>query len=304
MPRPASQTGLLLLIAGAAIDSTSGLFTRLIPDDGFTIASGRGFAAFALLFLVLLVRDRGGFLKSFLGIGFWGAAFVVLNGAGMVTNILSLANTSVANFFMIFATAPFVAAIAARLLIAEKLDLATLLAAIAGFIGIAVMMASGARSGGLTGDILAFVCVLLYAAIVLVIRRNPHLDILPVIALTVLLSGLLALPFADFGTLSVSSALTLTFFGFFQLAIGNMLIFSAASRIPAAQSGLLGILNAGFAPLWVFLFLGEVPPPATLLGGAIILGAAVAHLLWSIANARRAATRGQASATASIEMPL
>jgi drug/metabolite transporter (DMT)-like permease len=52
---------------------------------------------------------------------------------------------------------------------------------------------------------------------------------------------------------------------------------------------LLGILNAGFAPMWVFLFLHEVPPPATLLGGAIILTAAIAHLVWTISASRPAA---------------
>ncbi len=197
-------------------------------------------------------------------------------------NILSLSLTSVANFFMIFATAPFVAALAARAVLGERLDVATLLAALAGFAGIAVMMFAGARSGGLLGDLLALGCVLTYAALVLIMRHHRTLDILPTIALTVLASALLALPFADFSQVGAPELGLLALFGFFQLAIGNLLIFSAASRIPAAQSGLLGILNAGFAPLWVFLFLGEVPPVSTLVGGAIILGAAVAHLVWTL----------------------
>jgi drug/metabolite transporter (DMT)-like permease len=276
MPRPSTaRTGLLLLILASAVDSTSGLFTRLVPTDGFTTASARGLLAFVFLLGVLALRDRGRMLQSLIGIGSVGLAFVAINSTGMVLNILSLANTSVANFFMIFATAPFVAAIAARLILKEPLDLPTMLAAVAGFAGIAVMMASGARSGGLLGDILAVGCLLGYAALVLLVRRNPGLDMLPVIAVTTLASGLLA---ADWGLLAI--------FGAVQLALGNLLIFAAVARIPAAQSGLLGILNAGFAPLWVFAFLGEVPPPATLVGGAIILGAAVLHLCWTLFRAR------------------
>jgi drug/metabolite transporter (DMT)-like permease len=291
MPRLApAQTGLLLLIGGAAVDSTSGLFTRLIAADGFTTASGRGFAAFVFLALLLGLRDRGRVLPSLIGVGLWGALFVVLNGGGMVLTILALSNTAVANFFMIFATAPFVAAIAARLVLGEPLDLATLLAAAAGFVGIAVMMVAGARSGGLLGDLLAMACVGFYAANILVVRRQPSLDILPVSVLTVLLSGLLALPFADFAAVTPRDGVLLALFGVLQLALANLLVFSAASRIPAAQSGLLGILNAGFAPLWVFLFLGEVPPPATLAGGAIILSAAVAHLVWTLRQAGRGLT--------------
>ena len=59
-----AQSGLLLLLAGSAVDSTSGLFTRLLPTDGFTTASGRGLAAFAFLFLVLAVRDGRGTLRA------------------------------------------------------------------------------------------------------------------------------------------------------------------------------------------------------------------------------------------------
>ena len=147
------------MLAGAVVDSTSGLFTRLLATDGFTTASGRGFAAFLFLLAVLLAGSGRQTLRRLLGIGLFGVAFVALNSLGMVMNILSLSLTSVANFFMIFATAPFIAAIAARIVLGEKLDVATLLAALAGFIGIAVMMFAGARSGGLLGDLLALCCV-------------------------------------------------------------------------------------------------------------------------------------------------
>jgi drug/metabolite transporter (DMT)-like permease len=282
-----AQSGLLLLIAGAAIDSTSGIFTRLLPSDGFTTASGRGLAAFVILMLVLLLRDGRGAIRSLFAIGFWGFAFVALNGSGMVVNILSLSLTSVANFFMIFATAPFVAALGAWALLGERPDRATLLAAFAGLAGIAVMMFAGARSGSLLGDILACVCVLLYCALVLVLRHARRIDILPTITLTVLTSGVLALPFADFSAMTPRDGWVMAAFGCFQLALGNMLIFTAVSRIPAAQGGLLGILIAGFAPLWVLAFLGEVPPPTTLAGGAIILSAAIAHLVWTLRQSKR-----------------
>lgn len=284
-----SQFGLLLLLFGSMVDSTSGLFTRLLGTDGFTTASARGFMAFVFLVLLLVLRDGPGGLRRLVTLGVWGVAFVLLNAVGMVMNILSLANTSVANFFMIFATAPFVAALAARLVLGERLDLATLLAALAGFAGIAIMMASGASTGGLVGDILAVGCLFCYSAIVLVVRKNPQMDILPIIAITVLTSGLLALPFASLSMVSGHDWLLLALFGAIQLAGGNLLIFSAIRRIPAAQAGLLGILNAGFAPAWVLLFLGEVPPVPTMIGGAIILSAAVAHLIWTLTRPQPAA---------------
>jgi drug/metabolite transporter (DMT)-like permease len=273
-----ARSGLLILVAGSAVDSTSGLFTRLLAADAFTAAAGRGLFATLALAAMLWWRDGARAPARLVSVGMAGAAFVALNSLGMVMNILSLRFTAVANFFMIFATAPFVAALAGRVFLAERLDRATLAAALAGLAGIVVMMAGGARSGGLAGDLLACACVLTYAAGVMVVRRNPGMDLLPVLVLTVLASGLMALPLADFAGLGAREWALLGGLGIFQLAVGTMLIYAAVARIPAAQAGLLGILNAGFAPVWVFVGLGEVPPPATLAGGAIIIAAALAHL--------------------------
>jgi drug/metabolite transporter (DMT)-like permease len=284
-----TRAGLLLMLAGSAVDSTSGLFTRLIGADGFTLASGRGFFAALTLLAVLLWRDGRATPAALKSVGLGGLALVFCNACGMLLNIMALATTGVANFFMIFAIAPFVAAIAARLIIGERLDLATLLAAIAGFFGIAVMMFSGTNGVGALGDYLALACVFSYAGIILIMRALPRIDILPLGTLTTFTSGALALPFAHFGGLAPQDLGVLALFGAFQLACGNLLIFSAMKRISAAQSGLLGILNAGFAPLWVFLALGEVPAPRVLLGGGIILGAALLHLAWTLTRTPAAA---------------
>ena len=277
-----ARSGLLMMIAGSAVDSTSGLFTRLIPVDGFTLTSGRGFFAFLAVLLVLLWRDGARTPATLLSIGATGVALVFFNSIGMMFNIVSLSLTGVANFFMIFATAPFAAAVAARLVLGEKLDFATLLAAIAGFIGIAVMMLTGAKGGALAGDLLAVACVLTYSLIILLVRRAPKMDILPISCLTVLASGFIGLPFADFSGLDSHGWSLLAAFGVLQLAAGNLLIFYAMRRIPAAQSGLLGILNAAFAPLWVYAFLGEVPEANVLIGGAIILGSSFLHVVWTM----------------------
>lgn len=282
------RAGLLLLVVGAAIDSSSGLFTRLIGASGFTLTSGRGFFAFAVMLTLLAFRDGRGMFASLKSVGLAGLVLVLMNSLGMMLNIVALTYTSVANFFMIFAISPFAAAIAARIVLQEPLDTATLLAAVAGFFGIAVMMFSGASSGGLIGDLLALGCVASFSAIILLVRRMPKLDILPTACLTVLSSGLIALPFADFASVPHEDWPLMALFGTVQLAAGNLLIFYAMQRIPAAQSGLLGILNAAFAPLWVLAFLGEVPSTAALIGGAIILTSAAAHMAWTMMLAKHA----------------
>ncbi|NBZ87620.1 DMT family transporter [Stagnihabitans tardus] len=271
-----NRNGLLLLLAGSAVDSSSGLLTRLTTADGFTTASARGFLAFGFLFAVLALVTRGRPFAALRAIGPWGLGFAVMNSAGMVLNVLSLKFTSPANFFMIFATAPFIAALLAWGFLKERPDRPTLIAALAGLLGIAIMVSGGLKGVNL-GDVLALVVVLGYCANVLILRRAPQIEVLPLITATVLGSGLLALPFASFGALSAPDWAVLTTLGFLQLGLGNILIFSAVSRVTAAEAGLLGLMGAVFAPLWVLAGLGELPPTPTLIGGAVILVAGVTH---------------------------
>jgi len=285
-----NTAGLLLLMAGSAVDSSSGLLTRLTQADALTIASARGFLAFGFLFVVLMIRDRGRIGPALAGLGLWGAIFALMNPVGMVLNVLSLKLTTAANFFMIFATAPFVAALLGWLVLREKLDLATALAALAGFAGIAIMV-SGGLAGVNLGDVLAMIVVLAYGINVLVLRKAPQMDVLALITVTVLVSGLMAWPFASFEGLATRDWGVLTALGFFQLGLGNILIFAAVARVTAAQAGLLGIMGAVFAPTWVLVFLGEMPPERTLIGGAVILAAGIAHFAWTMTRPLAAQAR-------------
>jgi drug/metabolite transporter (DMT)-like permease len=276
------QLGFILLLTGALADSLGGLLTRLIAADAWTMIFWRGVFAGIFVLLYLAVRQRCRFLNGFFNIGGAGVLLILLNAAGMIASLQSLRLTTVANFFMIFATAPFVAALLARLAIKERLDPPTILAGVLGVVGVAIMMASSAGSSHLTGDLLACLVVLIYAALVITIRRRNVTEIEPVICLTVFASALFAWPFAapfspaagDFGLLAV--------FGCIQLGLGNILIFNSARMIPAAQSGLLGALNCALAPFWVWLVLSETPPAATLICGALIMAGTGAHLLWNI----------------------
>ncbi len=287
----AQNLGLFLIIMAAAVDSLSGLFTRLVAADTWTMIFWRGIFAAFFVFGFMLVRYRRRALAVFLGVGWTGAVLVLLNAAGMVAGLQSQRLTAVANFFMIFATAPFAAALLARLVVGERLDMPTLLAGFVGFSGVFIMMAGSAESGNLAGDLLACCVVVFYSLLVLVIRRRNVKEIEPVIVMTVLASSLLALPFARPLAVTAADLPLLMVFGFIQLGLGNILIFNAARMIPAAQSGLLGVLNSALAPFWVWLALGEMPPFATVVGGSVVMIATVGHLVWQLtrpANATHA----------------
>src|SRR6266446_7578716 len=93
-----------------------------------------------------------------------------------------------------------------------------------------------------------------------------------------LISGLAALPFAHPGNVTWSQLPWLLALSPGQLAGGLLLYMASLKRIPAGRAALLGLLELVLGPLWVWLFDGEKPDDLTLLGGAIVIGAAAANV--------------------------
>ena len=63
----------------------------------------------------------------------------------------------------------------------------------------------------------------------------------------------------------------------FQVGVGFTLMVLGTRFVPAAQGGVLALVEPVLAPLWVWIGFGEVPTAATLLGGAIIFLAIVSY---------------------------
>jgi drug/metabolite transporter (DMT)-like permease len=64
-------------------------------------------------------------------------------------------------------------------------------------------------------------------------------------------------------------------FGLTTIGLAFVLFMEGAKFIPSAEAGLISLLDVVLGPLWVFIAFGENPGLATMLGGAIVLAAAV-----------------------------
>ena len=69
----------------------------------------------------------------------------------------------------------------------------------------------------------------------------------------------------------------LALFGIGQLGAGLLLFTAGARLIPVAEASLIAVLESVLGPVWVWLAVGERPGAFSLLGGAMILSALVAH---------------------------
>jgi drug/metabolite transporter (DMT)-like permease len=173
--------------------------------------------------------------------------------------------------------APLLAAAIAWIWGRERPRGATLAASALALAGVAVM-GDGVAGGPLAGDLLALTMAGLMALMMVVIRRNQHVSMLPAACLSAFACAALVLPLAHPIAVSPRELAVLALFGTTQVGLGLMLLTIGSRMIPASRTSLLANLELPFAPLWVWLAFGEVPGAAASIGGAIVLAAVLLDL--------------------------
>lgn len=275
------RVGIALVVAAAVAWSTAPFFTRLLPFDPWTILFWRGLFGAATAAAFVLVYARAGIAREFRAIGRPGLLYAGISSLGMIAFVVSLKLTTVAHVAIIYATVPFFAAGLAWLALGEAVRRATLLASGAAFCGVALTAIAGAGEGAVSGDVLAFAMTLLMAGMIVVARHSRGIPMIPAACLAAMLTALASLPFATLWPIGAREMGLLALFGATNVGLGLILFTLGSQLIPAAESALIGSLEAPLAPLWVWLAFAETPRPSTLAGGALVLAAVLAHILLS-----------------------
>jgi drug/metabolite transporter (DMT)-like permease len=72
-------------------------------------------------------------------------------------------------------------------------------------------------------------------------------------------------------SLSAGEALTLALMGVVQLGIPYFLFSKGLETISLQEASLIVLIEPVLNPVWVALVVGEMPAPATMVGGGVIL---------------------------------
>jgi len=279
LERRRARIGLTLVLLAVVVWSTAGYFSRLIVVDSWTMQFWRATFGAATSFLAILVMQRGRPARAFVGLGRPTWLYAAASGLGMTCFLGALSLTSVAHVAIVYAALPFVAAIMAALALRERAAPGTLLASLIAFAGVAIAAVGGAGEGHWTGDLVAVGMTLLMGVMIVLARRCPGIPMVPAAFLSTLVAGAIALPFATLWPLDARTLLLLAVFGATNTALGLILFAIGSTMIPAAESALIGSLEAPLAPFWVWLAFGETPLPLTVFGGVVVMSAVFGHLL-------------------------
>lgn len=282
--------GIILVSSSAAVFGLTGVLTKSIHADPLTIICWRGFVGAILISIYVLWRRHRSGNRETLRLGWRGWLLAVEGALASIAFISAFKFTFVANVAVIYATAPFVTALLAWVLTREPFRMQTMVAAAVSLCGVAIMVWSGFGSGNLFGDGLALLMTIGSGLYMIMVRAFRDTPVVWAGAVSAFLLFVLGWFVTDPLAVSPRDAILLATFGA-SFALSSILWTEGARLIPPAESGLLGSAEVPFAILFAFLFLGEIAPAASMIGGVIVLCAVFVHAGrdWLMARSQRLA---------------
>ncbi|MCC4262892.1 DMT family transporter [Oceanimonas baumannii] len=270
------QKGVILTLAGVTVLSLDALLIRLISADHWTLLFWRGLLLSLSLAVFCRPKER---LPRRLLLG-----SALCYAATTITFVLAVRLTSVANTLIILAAAPLVGALLSRLVLKEQITLRTWMALALCLAGLMLVM-SGSREGNLAGDLAALLCAICLGSKLVCDRAARPANMAPALVPAGLIIALVGLTQAPELTVPATDAIWLGLLGLGVVPLAYALISQGPRYLPAAEVGLLLLLEMLLGPLWVWLILNEPPGREAVLGGLVVL---TALLLPRLPRPRRA----------------
>jgi drug/metabolite transporter (DMT)-like permease len=282
-----AQRGRLFVAFAAVAWSSAGLFQRELSVSTATQVAGRAVFAVVGLLAYVALTERGDIVHAFRAIGRGGIAIAVLVALASGSFLVALNHASVANVLFFQALAPILAA-AMGLLLGDPVSRRTWIAMGIAVAGVGVMVGGPGRPS-LLGQGLSLIVAVSFAATLVITRHRRDVSMAPATCLSQLLVLAVAAPFATSGAVGTLDVTLLAALGITQIGLGFVFLTIGGRLIPAGEVALITLLEIVLGPLWVWAFLAERPSTATLIGGAIVLGAVLLEARTEPASAQPAA---------------
>lgn len=265
--------GVALCLVAGLLWSTSGVaFRTLESATVWQVSFWRSGTMAVTVMLLLLWRYRGAVARAFQGIGWMG---LLASGFIACSNILvmfSLSLTTVANTMFMLAAQPLLSALAAWLLLRERVQRSTVIAMVVAMAGVGVMVADALGVGDLLGNLLALATAVFFALFVVTLRAGRDGDMLPTLCVAGAIVTTVALV-ASGGDVVVplGDIVISMIMGSVQVTLGLVLFVAGSRLLAAGEVTLLSQTEVVLGPVWVFLVYTETPTALTLAGGGLVL---------------------------------
>jgi drug/metabolite transporter (DMT)-like permease len=266
------RRGQIYVALAALAWSSAGVLQRSVSVDAATqVAVRAGFACLTLAAYVA-VAERGRVVEACRSVGLAGVGFAFAVASASGAFIVALNHTTVAHVLFIQAMAPVLAAILARVALGEAISARTAIAMGVALVGVGLMIGGPGGGGGL-GDLVSLLMALSFAVAIVISRHRRDVSMAPATCLAQVILVVAFLPFASPSAVPGDDVLALVALGAGQIGLGLVFLTIGARLIPAAQVGLISLLEVVLGPIWVWMAIDERPTTTTLVGGAVVIAA-------------------------------
>ena len=268
--------GYILCLLGGFFLSWGGLIIRSFETNNvWQILFWRAFfmtLTIAVFLLLIYKRQTITIIKKS---GFPGLIGGFIFSTSFAAYIVSMNQSTVANVLFIISTQTIWLALFGYIFLKEKISFKTFLSILLAMLGIFIMVRVSLNVEALFGNLVALTIPINFAVLVLIIRKYPDLDMVPMLFYAGVLSCIYGLIMSDTIVVSSHDIFMGFLIGTFQHAFGFICVTIGSRSTPSVVVGLLMLTETLFGPLWVWLFINEIPPLSVFVGGAIILTAVI-----------------------------
>lgn len=265
MIRESKGASTVALILCSILWSSGGILIKLVNWDPFAIAGMRSLIGF-LTMLVFIRKPKFTFsLNQIMA--------AVSYSATMILFILANKMTTSANAVLLQYTEPvFIVILGRWLLTDEKTTLVDWLSIAGVLVGMVLFFLDDLSFTANAGNILAVISGLTFALTAIFMRRQKSVRSSDSFMLAHILTFAIAIPFIiRSGPPSTTGMVGLALLGVFQMGIPSILYGFGMAGVSAISAAILTMLEPALNPVWVALFVGEIPSSRAIIGGCIIL---------------------------------
>ena len=275
--------GPLLVFVGAVCLSFGGLIVKSFEGANlWQILFWRQLFFIIVVSIFLTINYKKEVLKKIYFSGFPGLIGGVILGIGFSSYVFAMYNTTVANTNFIIQTQTIFLAIFGYFFLKEKISIITLLSIILAISGLILMLGNSLSGGYMLGNTVAFVMPITFASLILIVRKYPHLDMVPLQLVAGFVALLIGFIFSNKILISSFDIYLAFLSGTFQLGLGFIFITIGARKTLSAMVGIIMLTEAILGPFWAWLFVNEDASFYTIIGGLIIIFAVFLQFVSSI----------------------
>ena len=266
--------GPFLVFLGACTLSFGGLIVKSFEGANlWQILFWRSIFFSIVVLFFLIITHKKNLFTSIYKVGLPGLFGGVVLSCGYAGYVFAMYNTTVANANFIIQTQTIFLAIFGYIFLKEKISKLTLASIFLAFVGIFLMLGDSLTTGQMTGNVAAFVMPISFAVLILIVRKYPSVDMIPLQLIAGIGAVIIGYLFSSKIIISSHDIFLGFVAGFFQVGFGFIFITIGAKTTPSALVGIIMLTEAILGPLWAWLFINETPPLVVLVGGTIVLSA-------------------------------